>query len=98
MATYQSERHIPTVKSNDGGIMICACFTATVPGHLTVNEVTMNSNVYQIIKRPGHFFIFPKCVHTIGQWSQVHQQMYNRMAEKEMNTSAAMAQSKSRQD
>jgi len=38
---------IPGVKHSGGGVMIWACFAATVPGHLAVIESTMISSVPQ---------------------------------------------------
>lgn len=35
-----------------------------------------------------------KLGHAVGQWSQAHEQIYNRRSEKEKNQDAAIAQSK----
>ena len=46
---HQHQNLITTVKHGGGGIMVCGCFAASLPGHLAIIEGTMNSKVYQDI-------------------------------------------------
>lgn len=44
---HQDKQLLPAVKHGGGGIMICACFAATDPGHLPVILSTMNLVMYK---------------------------------------------------
>ncbi|MEE6519334.1 hypothetical protein FKM82_031075 [Ascaphus truei] len=96
---YQHKHLIPTVKHGGEVVMIWACFAATGHGNLAVIESTMHSSVYQSILesnvRPSveQLKLGQNCV---MQQDQAHQQIYNKMAEKEKNQGVAMAHSKSR--
>lgn len=45
---YQPKHVIPADKHGDGGMMSWACLAATGPGHLSFNELKMNSSVFKV--------------------------------------------------
>lgn len=44
---YQHKHLTPTAMEGGRGVMICARFAVTGPGHLAVIELTINSSIYQ---------------------------------------------------
>jgi len=99
---YQHKDLVSTFHHADGGVMIFGLFlshrTWAPCSHWVDHELLCIIKCFRV-KREAispKSKAWPKLGHATGQWSQAHQQIYNRMAEEEKNQDVALAQSKSR--
>lgn len=77
--------HIDWNHSARGKMMSWTCFLAIANGHFIVEELNIHLSVYQSVLQPN---VRPpveqlkpaKLSHLLGQWFQIKQQAYNRIA------------------